>query len=78
MAKAQECFKSARPESCNRICCMISRNPLPLVSLFPHVWKLSPCLCILGGGLSMAQHGFESVSSAPENYRVMLSSNQAG
>lgn len=48
MAKARECFKSARPESCNRSCCMSSRNPLPLVSLFRPVWKLSPCPCFLG------------------------------
>lgn len=78
VAEVGECFRSARPESCNRACCVISRNPLPLVSLFPRVWKLSPCPWILGEGLGMAQHGFESVSSAPESCGVTLSSTRAG
>lgn len=80
VARALECYKSVRPQSCSRTCCMISWNVLPFVFLFPHVWMLSPCPCIPWGGvegLSVAQHGFESVSSAPESCRVTLNSTQA-
>lgn len=67
MRKAQECYKSARPESCNRTC-KISRGPLPYVSLSPWLriitMSLCPWKCV---GCSWLQHGFESIASAPES-----------
>lgn len=41
MTKAQEYYKSARPESCNRS--KISQGPLPSVSLFPCLRTMSLC-----------------------------------
>lgn len=44
MTRAQECYKSARPESCNRTC-KNSWNPLPFVSLSPCLITITVSLC---------------------------------
>lgn len=54
-----------------------SREILCLLCLFPHVWELLQCPCVLESVrsvLGMAQHGFESIGSVPESCRGTVSS----
>lgn len=76
MRKAQECYKSARPESCNRTC-KISQGPLPYV-LFPHDWESSQCPCVLGSvwgvlGFNMALKALPQLLRAAVNTPGVMS-----